>query len=1185
MDTLNTPQPQSSRNRFAQQYTTKSVYGTFAKEPDHLLDAQAANTSKPVYTKRPAANKPATNGNHLPPSKRPRTGASPMQGRSKHDAISLEDSEDPIALNDDFIEVSPGPATQSTQLRCQSLSANIGPQRVSRSVQSSTAPKAHDGSADDRAGDHELKILQSPIIQRPDSSHSAHQAIVDLDMYADEDDEDSGEQFTKNAARQRKAQQGSPSPEPGRRKLAKQVVKSPVNPPFQPHASFSGYLREGEQRGKESQTRYVQPSNGSQSPDELHSGITTQDVRQSTPYSISRPTKRLDAMSGSDLAQTISKHFVGNPRSTILSRNPQKSKQQPQQSRPFDIYDAHYHVLAELPKEHIKALCLIVDYKEQGFYLTYKDSGFGKPDDATAAITVLHSIRNIDQIRHGNKSPFLHIKFKGQGGGRSQAPMALDLGSDMQALDVIKAFQEIDIDFNIIPESDARMIQYFEKVRADAPEYARSSSRAINEAHQLHQSGLVKSGRRSETSIGAGDTQAPNNHVNGTTTTSRKPTVISHIDRQLALEMTSAYFPNTRASRSQRTIQENSKSTKLESPYFDPAQIQARTLRSTPRRKAKSPSPPPKPKFSSTGGLGEEWKKPLVYPQGGQRRESVGFGDLWRLDGDEFLNDTLIGFFLRYVQGQTELQRPQDLKKMHFFNSYFFDSLNKGTKNVKTINYESVKRWTTKFDIFSRDFVIVPVNENVHWFVAIICNLPKLRPNKEDEDEDEEDVEAVATTVTIEDELEDTGEQGQRTKETQESFEELKIVDTDLPTSSTITDSQNHNTPTPKKPGRKAKKKGRHSLPKYDTGQPIIITLDSLGLARGNVAATLKQYIVQEAKHKKNWDISESGIKAMTAKSIPMQNNYSDCGLYMCMYLEQFMCDPYGFVEKILQRHEDQIRWPLNISSDDLRKNMRNWLLELHRRQEGEEEKMPAVPDMGKILVQMRGPGPEAELVEESPEPEGPPLPTRSRGPTPMMQQAVHHIPGLDYEDDDDDGFLSEADPIPVSSNTQKELAAKAIQQINDSADVILIEDDGSPVKDKKHNLRSSPRRSNHHGPSELAQSLRTKREALPTTAAKATSPPKEQQGARSASVSTDFMHGIDGFAQDYDDEQAKIESLRENAITPAPDDELANEIAETQQNDSGEKEVEEGERQNSWIPPLGVEKKERVQEHEEMLV
>lgn len=32
-----------------------------------------------------------------------------------------------------------------------------------------------------------------------------------------------------------------------------------------------------------------------------------------------------------------------------------------------------------------------------------------------------------------------------------------------------------------------------------------------------------------------------------------------------------------------------------------------------------------------------------------------------------------------------------------------------------------VKNWTKNVNLFEKDFIIVPINENCHWFLAIIC--------------------------------------------------------------------------------------------------------------------------------------------------------------------------------------------------------------------------------------------------------------------------------------------------------------------------------------------------------------------------------------------------------------------------------------------------------------------------------
>ncbi|KAJ4482276.1 hypothetical protein J3R30DRAFT_3681499 [Lentinula aciculospora] len=92
-------------------------------------------------------------------------------------------------------------------------------------------------------------------------------------------------------------------------------------------------------------------------------------------------------------------------------------------------------------------------------------------------------------------------------------------------------------------------------------------------------------------------------------------------------------------------------------------------------------------------------------------------GDYNRLLPDEYLNDTLIEFGLKLWHHELATENPELADQIHVFNSFFYKKLNK--KNLEE-GYQSVKRWTSKFDIFSKKFVIVPINENMHWYLAII---------------------------------------------------------------------------------------------------------------------------------------------------------------------------------------------------------------------------------------------------------------------------------------------------------------------------------------------------------------------------------------------------------------------------------------------------------------------------------
>lgn len=40
--------------------------------------------------------------------------------------------------------------------------------------------------------------------------------------------------------------------------------------------------------------------------------------------------------------------------------------------------------------------------------------------------------------------------------------------------------------------------------------------------------------------------------------------------------------------------------------------------------------------------------------------------------------------------------------------------------------HSRVKTWTKNINLFEKDFIVIPINENAHWFLAIIC-FPNMK--------------------------------------------------------------------------------------------------------------------------------------------------------------------------------------------------------------------------------------------------------------------------------------------------------------------------------------------------------------------------------------------------------------------------------------------------------------------------
>ncbi|ESO02003.1 hypothetical protein HELRODRAFT_143979, partial [Helobdella robusta] len=105
--------------------------------------------------------------------------------------------------------------------------------------------------------------------------------------------------------------------------------------------------------------------------------------------------------------------------------------------------------------------------------------------------------------------------------------------------------------------------------------------------------------------------------------------------------------------------------------------------------------------------------------------------DLFCLNEGEFLNDVIIDFYLKYLA--TEMY-PEKFQNAHIFSSFFyrpycvqtsqrsnFSSIAHLNASIQQRRHAHVRTWTRHVDLFSKDFVVVPVNESAHWFLAIIC--------------------------------------------------------------------------------------------------------------------------------------------------------------------------------------------------------------------------------------------------------------------------------------------------------------------------------------------------------------------------------------------------------------------------------------------------------------------------------
>jgi sentrin-specific protease 7 len=131
-------------------------------------------------------------------------------------------------------------------------------------------------------------------------------------------------------------------------------------------------------------------------------------------------------------------------------------------------------------------------------------------------------------------------------------------------------------------------------------------------------------------------------------------------------------------------------------------------------------------------------------------------------------------------------------------------------------------------------------------------------------------------------------------------------------------------------------KNKRKIIPKRDPHQPVVVVLDSLGgTARSGAVRALKDWIAEEGKSKRGMEaiIKEKGYYPKGTQ-IPMQNNWTDCGVYLLGYVEKFFQNPDEFMHKLLTGSMSaQEDWP-ELDPSAIRHKMREIIFECHKQQE-----------------------------------------------------------------------------------------------------------------------------------------------------------------------------------------------------------------------------------------------------------
>jgi sentrin-specific protease 7 len=108
----------------------------------------------------------------------------------------------------------------------------------------------------------------------------------------------------------------------------------------------------------------------------------------------------------------------------------------------------------------------------------------------------------------------------------------------------------------------------------------------------------------------------------------------------------------------------------------------------------------------------------LQYPNGDPDSITIRKQDYETLEPKQFLNDTILDFYLKY------LQRQQSESRFYIFNCFFYPKLVQCKE--RNADFATLQKWSHGVNLFSIDYILIPINHNNHWSVVIIPHLQSL---------------------------------------------------------------------------------------------------------------------------------------------------------------------------------------------------------------------------------------------------------------------------------------------------------------------------------------------------------------------------------------------------------------------------------------------------------------------------
>ncbi|XP_065875413.1 ubiquitin-like-specific protease 1D isoform X2 [Euphorbia lathyris] len=108
----------------------------------------------------------------------------------------------------------------------------------------------------------------------------------------------------------------------------------------------------------------------------------------------------------------------------------------------------------------------------------------------------------------------------------------------------------------------------------------------------------------------------------------------------------------------------------------------------------------------------------------------ICFSNINCLDPEGFLTSEIMNFYIRYLRLQMS-PTNNGLCDYHFFNTFFYKKLKQAVSHKgsdKESSFIKFRRWWKGVNIFQKAYVFIPIHEDLHWSLVIIC-IPDREDN------------------------------------------------------------------------------------------------------------------------------------------------------------------------------------------------------------------------------------------------------------------------------------------------------------------------------------------------------------------------------------------------------------------------------------------------------------------------